>query len=163
MEIGSGQGSFLCRLAEVKDEGNMGHGFDPSYHGPESDLEGRLKFERRFHDSSCTNISADVVLCRLVLDHIPEPTSLLRTMRQALLHYPDTHVFFETRSVEWMLQNQVIWDFYYECCSYFSEQSLTTAFEAAGFKVQEVQHVFGNQYLWLEAVISEIIKNNQKT
>ena len=33
VEIGSGQGSFLHKLVEVKEWNNIGHGFDPSYRG----------------------------------------------------------------------------------------------------------------------------------
>jgi hypothetical protein len=46
----------------------------------------------------------------------------------------------------------VVWDFFYEHCSLFTGHSLTTACEAVGFTVEEVRHVFGGQYLWLEAV-----------
>jgi hypothetical protein len=60
-------------------------------------------------------------------------------------------VFFETPCVEWILRNRVIWDFFYEHCSYFSASSLQYAFEVSGFEVDTVSHVFGGQYLWLEA------------
>jgi len=153
VEIGCGQGSFLRKLVEIKKWGNSGLGFDPSYRGVETDLEGCLKFDRRFFDSSCKDISANVILCRHVLAHIPEPINFLCTIRQTLVNSSDVRVFFETSSVEHTLQTQMIWDFFYEYCSYFSEESLTTTFEIAGFKVEKVQHVFGNQYLWLEAII----------
>jgi hypothetical protein len=70
-----------------------------------------------------------------------------------LVHSPQARVFFETPCVEWILRNQVIWDFFYEHCSYFTAKSLTTAFEAAGFQVESVRHIFEGQYLWLEATI----------
>ncbi|MDI9640287.1 hypothetical protein QM565_31770 [Geitlerinema splendidum] len=53
------------------------------------------------------------------------------------------------------MNNQVMWDLFYEHCSYFTKQSLTTAFEIAGFQVRSVEHVFNDQYLWLEATRSE--------
>ena len=154
VEVGCGKGSFLRKLVEVKEWGNSGYGFDPSYVGPESQFEGRLNFVKRYYDSDCANIAADVVICRHVIEHVPEPLALLRTIKQALIHSQKARVFFETPSVEWILRNQVIWDFFYEHCSYFTTQSLTTVFEAAGFQVKSVQHVFEDQYLWLEATIS---------
>ena len=45
----------------------------------------------------------------------------------------------------------MVWDLFYEHCSYFTAESLTTAFQVAGFDVESVQHVFAGQYLWLEA------------
>jgi hypothetical protein len=60
-------------------------------------------------------------------------------------------LYFETPCVDWVLRNRVIWDVFYEHCSYFNPQSLRYAFELCGFEVDGVRHVFGGQYLWLEA------------
>jgi hypothetical protein len=49
----------------------------------------------------------------------------------------------------------VIWDFFYEHCSLFSAHSLSTAIELAGFTMRRVRHVFGGQYLWLEAGLTD--------
>lgn len=155
VEIGCGKGAFLRKLLEVEEWGNKGYGFDPSYVGEETDLQGRLKFEKRYYDADCANISADVVVCRHVIEHIPDPLNLLRTIREVLVNSPQARVFFETPSVEWILRNQVIWDFFYEHCSYFTAQSLTTAFEYSGFKVESVEYIFEGQYLWLEANIAD--------
>jgi SAM-dependent methyltransferase len=153
VEVGCGKGSFLRKLVESEEWGNTGYGFDPSYVGAETVLDGRLKFEKRYYDSECANIHADVVVCRHAIEHIPDPLSLLFSVRQALVHSPEARVFFETPCVEWILRNQVIWDFFYEHCSYFTAESLTTAFEVSGFQVESVEHIFEGQYLWLEATI----------
>jgi len=153
VEVGCGKGSFLRKLVESEEWGNTGYGFDPSYVGAETVFDGRLKFEKRYYDSECANIHADVVVCRHVIEHIPDPLSLLFSVRQALVHSPNARVFFETPCVEWILRNQVIWDFFYEHCSYFTAESLATAFEVSGFQVKSVDHIFQGQYLWLEATI----------
>lgn len=154
VEVGCGQGLFLKKVIEAG-AGNIGYGFDPSYHGPAADLDGRLIFEKRYYGPECADIQADVVICRHVIEHVPEPVGLLNTIRQALVNSPCARIFLETPCVEWILYNHVIWDLFYEHCSYFSAYSLTTAVEAAGFKVESVRHVFGGQYLWLEATISD--------
>ncbi len=151
VEVGCGKGAFLRLLVEDPAYGNSGIGFDPSYVGPESDLGNRLRFERRFYDETCTNVPADVVVCRHVIEHVPQPLELLGAVRKALRNTRSPRIYFETPCVEWILRNQVIWDFFYEHCSLFTAASLRTAFERAGFAVQGVQHVFGGQYLWLEA------------
>lgn len=154
VEVGCGRGEFLRKLVEYPGAGNRGFGFDPSYVGPESDLDGRLLFRSCYYDENCTDVTADVVVSRHVIEHVPEPLVLLRTIRAALARSPHAQVFFETPCVEWILRNRVIWDFFYEHCSLFSAGSLATAFERSGFLVTGVKHVFGEQYLWLEARVS---------
>jgi 2-polyprenyl-3-methyl-5-hydroxy-6-metoxy-1,4-benzoquinol methylase len=154
LEIGCGKGLFLRKLVQAEGARNIGYGFDPSYIGPAVDLGGRLRFEKCFYGPECADVPADVVICRHVIEHVPEPLELLHTIRQALTNAPNARVFFETPCVEWILRNQIIWDLFYEHCSYFTAESLTTAFEASGFRVTSVWRVFGRQYLWLEAAVS---------
>lgn len=154
VEVGCGKGSFLRKLVEFPGAHNTGYGFDPSYTAEETSLDGRLRFERRYYDQTCADVPADVIVCRHVIEHVPAPLELLSSIKKALVNSPKARLFFETPCVEWILRNQVIWDFFYEHCSYFTTQSLTTAFQMAGFKVESVEHLFGGQYLWLEATIS---------
>jgi len=155
VEVGCGKGVFLRMLVADAANGNSGAGFDPSYVGPDSDLDGRLRFERRFYDEACASEPADVVVCRHVIEHVPAPLDLLRAVRGALRSARAPRIYFETPCVEWILRNNVIWDFFYEHCSLFTAASLSTAFERAGFAVAGVTHVFGGQYLWLEAALSD--------
>jgi len=151
VEVGCGKGSFLRRLIAFPDSGNTGIGFDPSYIGPEADLEGRLSFRREYYGPEAAAVRADVVVCRHVIEHVPNPLQLLRSVRQALQDSESSRVFFETPCVEWILENQVLWDLFYEHCSLFSVQSLEAAFQLAGFAVMSIEHRFMGQYLWIEA------------
>lgn len=155
VEVGCGKGQFLRKLVDFPGANNKGFGFDPSYVGPDTDLDGRLAFRRSYYDNTCTDVTADVVICRHVIEHVPAPLALLRSVREALAHTPKARVFFETPCVEWILRNQVVWDFYYEHCSLFTARSLRLAFERTGFSVDRVDHIFGGQYLWLEARVSD--------
>jgi len=156
LEVGCGKGLFLRKMVEIEDAGNSGYGFDPSYNGPEVELEGRLQFAKRYYGPDCAGISADVVICRHVIEHVPDPMGLLHSIRQALINSPQARVFVETPCVGWILRKRVIWDFFYEHCSYFTAGSLTTAFAASGFHVEDARHLFGGQYLWLEAKVSNL-------
>lgn len=151
VEVGCGSGHFLHKLIARSELAHRGIGFDPSYRGPAHTMDGRLTFHTRFYDASCSDIAADSVICRHVIEHVADPLALLRAVRQALRNAPHARVYFETPCVEWMLKNQVIWDFFYEHCSLFSACTLAYAFEQTGFQVRAVRHLFEGQYLWLEA------------
>ncbi|MBS7351129.1 MAG: class I SAM-dependent methyltransferase [Comamonas sp.] len=156
VEVGCGKGQFLRKLVTYPGANNIGYGFDPSYVGPTSDLGGKLQFCICYYDESCTDIATDVVVCRHVIEHVPEPVEILRSVRAALASSPKARVFFETPCVEWILRHRVIWDFFYEHCSLFTAQSLGLAFRRAGFVVERVEHIFGGQYLWLEARVADV-------
>jgi len=162
VEVGCGKGGFLRQLVAYPGAANVGVGFDPSYQGPLADLDGRLRFERRFFDGAA-GLTADIVVCRHVIEHVPDPLQLLRSVRSALASSPRARVFFETPCALWILRHQVIWDFFYEHCSLFTADALAHAFTAAGFSVTTVRHVFGGQYLWLDGRVSsaETIATNR--
>jgi hypothetical protein len=151
VEVGCGNGAFLRKVVRA-DPGNVGYGFDPAYRGPLHEEQGRLNFARSLYGPEHTGLRADVVICRHVIEHVPRPLALLQAVRAAIVEAPSSRVFFETPCVDWILRNRVLWDFFYEHCSLFTTASLRTAFELAGFEVRSVQHVFGDQYLWIEAV-----------
>lgn len=151
VEVGCGKGDFLRKLISYPESNNTGYGFDPSYTGPLSDTEGRLQFKKCHYDKDHSYIHADVVICRHVIEHIPEPLSLLRSIHSALSTSLKARLFIETPSIEWILENRVIWDFFYEHCSLFSADSLRLALNRTGFSVQKISRIFSSQYLWVEA------------
>ncbi|MEE3219649.1 MAG: methyltransferase domain-containing protein [Planctomycetota bacterium] len=150
VEVGCGKGHFLRRLV-ARHPANFGDGYDPSYQGKLTAAAGRLNFHKSLFDPRSVDAAPDVVICRHVIEHIEQPLQLLRDVREALGDASSAKVFFETPCIEWILRENVIWDFFYEHCSLFSAESLSTAFRAAGFQVESVDHVFGGPYLWLEA------------
>ena len=151
VEVGCGKGKFLRKLVNYPGADNRGLGFDPTYVGPDVDLDGRLQFHRCFYGDGGPTVAADVVVCRHVIEHVPDPVTLLNSVHAALEQNLDARVFFETPCVEWILRKHVVWDFFYEHCSLFTAASLSLALEFTGFTVERVEHIFGGQYLWLEA------------
>jgi SAM-dependent methyltransferase len=149
VEVACGRGDFLRRLVEAPGAGNTGVGFDPSYAGPLSACDGRLRFERCCYDADC-GVAADVVLCRHAIGYFPDPVAVLRTVRRSLGERCDGLVALECQCAEWMLDHDLLFDFAYEVCSYFSADALATAFAAAGLAVTAVERLFGGQYLWVE-------------
>lgn len=153
LEVGCGKGSFLRALVEAPGSGNTGWGFDPSYVGPDSDLGGRIRFVRSFYTREYDHIHADVAIFRHVIEHVPDPLGLLTRVRR---NAENPRVFMETKDVRWVLRNAVIWDFFYEYCSYFSQRSITAAFRRAGFSGVASKQIFGGQYLWVEAGVGNV-------
>jgi len=152
VEVGCGKGTFLKELLNSRGgETFKGFGFDPSYEGSEKAQSGRLKFYKEYYGPNYANIKADVIICRHVIEHVPDPVDLLQTIKNTLKNSPTAKVYFETPCISWIFKNQVIWDIFYEHCSYFNSRSITRAFKQAGYCVDIVRHVFGGQYLWVEA------------
>ena len=151
LEVGCGKGTFLRMLVSDPALGNTGIGYDPSYVGPLSDLGGRLEFRREYFDSQRLKVAADIVVSRHVIEHIAQPVAFLANVGETLSAQPQARLFLETPCVEWILRNQVFWDVFYEHCSLFSANSLQTTLRGAGLETIRVDHVFGGQYLWVEA------------
>jgi SAM-dependent methyltransferase len=149
-EVGCGKGDFLRLLIREESAANVGVGFDPTHVGPDEEFGGRLRFEHRFFDGACIDMQPDVVICRHVIEHVADPLHLLRELKLAI-GQRDVRLYFETPDVEWILRNEVIWDFFYEHCSLFTAESLAAAFARAGFRLSGIDRVFGEQYLWVEA------------
>lgn len=149
VEIGCGKGDFIQRLCARGD--NHGIGYDTSYVGPSSVLDGRVRFVRSYYVGPELD-RADVVLCRLVIGHVPRPAHLMRSLRAAL---DDTasapRVYIETPALEWVLENRAWWDLFYEHCSYFSAVGLRNVLRAAGLEPISMERVFGGQYHWVSA------------
>ncbi|SMD13474.1 class I SAM-dependent methyltransferase [Sporomusa malonica] len=151
IEIGCGQGEFLKKLVENPKYGNYGFGFDPSYRGEDILFDGRLSFQKDYYSEKYIDIDADIIVCRHVIEHISDPLMLLGNIRKALRNPKETILFFETPCINWILENHVFWDFFYEHCSYFNMNSILTAFSSSGLTIRQINHIFEGQYLWAEA------------
>jgi SAM-dependent methyltransferase len=149
IEVGCGKGYFLERLCELGQ--NTGVGYDATYEGPSSKLDGRVRFVRDFYGGQASAQNVDVIVCRHVIEHVPRPVDFLKSIRDALSGSKDTVLYFETPALEWIIDGAVFWDFFYEHCCYFTEPALRNMFRLAGFETVELRRVFKGQYLWLKA------------
>jgi len=152
LEVGCGSGYFLRALC--REGGNSGVGYDPSYRDPGVDPSGDVRFVADYYRGNAGGEEADVVISRHVIEHVTDPRAFVASLRSACGAGGSLRLFLETPSLEWILDHQVIEDFFYEHCSYFSAEALRFAVEAEGFEVLRVRPFFGGQYLWLEAVTS---------
>ena len=98
-EVGCGKGFFLRKLVE-NGRGNRGYGFDPAYDGPLEELEGKIRFYRDYYAPDFVDVKADIVVCRHVIEHVTNPTSLMQDIHKAFKMSQTARVFLETPCVE---------------------------------------------------------------
>ncbi len=152
VEIGAGKGDFLIMLCELR--GNRGWGYDPSYVPEPGYTAPNVTFVQDFYTEKYIDQPADLIVCRHVLEHIPDPDAFIAQVRQAVGAQRSV-VFFEVPNSLWTLRQGGIWDIIYEHCSFFSPFSLAHLFRRHGFEVLAVNEVFGGQFLTIEAVPQE--------
>lgn len=151
VEIGCGKGHFLTLLCELGD--NRGTGFDPSYEGARmpSAHPDRITYIQDLYGEQYTQHRGDLICCRHVFEHIPEPVGFLSNVRRTIGDHRDAVVYFEVPNVRFILEQHSIWDIIYEHCNYFGRESLTYVFQQAGFEVLRLEETYRGQFLSLDA------------
>jgi SAM-dependent methyltransferase len=151
IEIGCGKGEFLTLLCELGT--NRGLGFDPSYAGERrpSPARDRLTFVPEFYSERHAHRAADLVCCKMTLEHIPNAGEFISMLRRTLGDRTDTVVFVQVPNFTRILRDAAFWDIYYEHCSYFTRASLEYLFLRSGFAVLDLWDDYDEQYLMIEA------------
>jgi len=148
-EIGCGSGHFLSLICEMGE--NTGIGFDPSYEPGVTRLPDGVRILREFYSEEHAEHSADLVCCRHVLEHIPEPRAFLDMLRRSIEAEPNAIVYFEVPNAYLILRDLSVWDVIYEHCNYFSRTTLEALFRSSGFEILDSQEPYQAQFLSLEA------------
>jgi hypothetical protein len=152
IEIGCGKGEFLkliCSLADAS-----GVGFDPAFvpgRGEEGSRSSPIEFIADYYSEKYAHYHGEMICCRMTLEHIPETAQLVGALRRSIGARRDTIVFFQVPDVTRILRDCAFEDIYYEHCSYFSPGSLARLFRHCGFDIVDLQVVYGEQYLLIEA------------
>lgn len=150
LEIGCGKGEFLTEICEMGQ--NRGIGIDPAYVADRSRAarSDRVSFIVDFYSEKYSDLTADAVICKMTLEHIPNTLDFMRMVRRTLEGHPETLVFFQIPDVSRVLSELGFWDVYYEHCTYFSPGSLARLFRTAGFDLIDLDRAYGDQYLMIE-------------
>jgi len=150
IEIGCGQGEFLellCKLGH-----NQGIGFDPAYDpGRGGRQVAGVKFIADFYSEKYVDYRADMVCCKMTLEHIHQTADFMGTVRRSIGDRPDTIVFFQVPNARYILRDVAFVDVYYEHCSYFSQGSIARLFRRHDFDVLDLWIDYDDQYLMIEA------------
>jgi len=140
VEVGCGKAVFFEMMLN---EGIDCWGFDPTYEGNNE------RIKKEFFDETQRGISADVVVMRHTLEHIPQPFSFLHTIAKANDY--KGFLFVEVPTFDWIVSKNAFWDIFYEHCNYFTEESLGVMFDGS-----VTGSFFGGQYIYLWADLSRL-------
>lgn len=148
LEVGCGKGDFLrllCATAKAQ-----GEGYDTSYEPRAEPEPAGLNFHRCYVGASDITQPFDAVICRHVVEHVPEIGTFLRDLHAIAVAAGDPVVVLETPRFEWIVEQLSLWDVFYEHCNYFPTATLAHLCRLAGFRVARQRAVFGAQYQLLE-------------
>ncbi len=140
IEVGCGKGYFLEHLQ------GLGHeitGIDPAYDGDNVDVIA-APFERGL------GLSADGVILRHVLEHIPDPIAFLSDISEA--NGRRGAIYIEVPCFDWILGHRAWFDVFYEHVNYFRLHDLVRMFGC----IHEYGHLFGGQYLYIVADLASL-------
>ena len=140
IEVGCGKGYFLEYLRQ---SGFAITGVDPAYEGNSPDV-----VKARFEPS--LGLTAEGVILRHVLEHIPGPCEFLASIAEA--NGGKGKVYIEVPCLDWICQHRAWFDIFYEHVNYFRLADFHRMFD----KVYESGHVFGGQYLYVVADLATL-------
>jgi hypothetical protein len=149
VEIGCGQGEFLDIITDYGD--NKGIGFDPACNRQSIDS---ITFIKDFYSEKYSKYQGDFICCKMTLEHISSVKQFLELTKYAIKD-EDTVVFFQVPDTYRILMQRAFWDIYYEHCSYFTKESLSSLFQRTGFEILDLWDGFDKQYLMITAKLGK--------
>jgi SAM-dependent methyltransferase len=151
LEIGCGQGDFLraiCRLGH-----NQGVGIDPSYtpHSHAQDSNPAIVFHRDYFSSRYTDIAADFIICRHVVDELEDQAGFLRNVRPVLEKRSGSIAYFEVPNPLFTFANGIIWNVGYAKHAWLTATAFSYLLGSCGFRVLSTYNTHGEEYVSVEA------------
>lgn len=146
VEVGCGKGYFVELLTS---RGMDVSGCDPAYEGSNP------RIAKRFF-SPTSHLTATGVVLRHVLEHIPDPITFLRQIRDA--NAQSGLIYIEVPCFDWIATHRAWFDVFYEHVNYFRLEDFNRIFD----RILAAGHMFGGQYLYCVADLSSL-RNQAKT
>jgi 2-polyprenyl-3-methyl-5-hydroxy-6-metoxy-1,4-benzoquinol methylase len=157
IEVGCGKGYFSKIIAEKLPSCEV-YGFDTSYVQCAEENPNNLHIFKEYYNENYAYLRQDAIICRHVIEHIHNPVDFLSSIRASMPE--NALLFLETPDVNWILKNNVIFDFFYEHCSYFNISSLDSILSISGFETVEAKHTFNGQYM---RIVARAVNRNTTT
>src|SRR5688572_13560789 len=149
LDVGCGAGDFLrtfARRAAID-----GLGIDPSVTAGTEKIEGgTVSFERGVLEPRHAAFRPALISCRHVLNSMPEPSRLLREIRDVGSSREDTVFYLEVPHADRTFDDDIVWNLAYEHRSWFNEASFGVLCERSGFELLEMGPCWRGEYLGAE-------------
>ncbi len=142
IEVGCGKGYFLDHLHAL---GFDITGIDPAYEGGNPRVIKAL-FEREL------GLSAEGIVLRHVLEHIPDPFAFLSSIAHA--NGGKGIIYIEVPCFDWICHHRAWFDVFYEHVNYFRVNDFHQMFA----RVLESGHCFNGQYIYVVADLASLRK-----
>lgn len=144
VDVGCGQGEFLASFAAQTTRPLIG--IDPAIDPTRLQVSGADMRPVEFRARQVTDPVA-LILCKMTLEHVPDPVDLLREMAALARKSPDTLVFVQVPNSQHMFSQTLFADLIYEHVNYFTQTSLVAACAQAGLDVVDCQISYEGQHL----------------
>jgi len=118
-------------------------GIDPAYEGTDQRVI-------KGHFTDKVKISADGIILRHVLEHIPNPFQFLSAINKACSGRGI--IYIEVPCLEWICEHRAWFDIYYEHVNYFRPSDFKRMF---GLILKD-GHLFGGQYYYVVADLASL-------
>lgn len=139
LEVGCGDGAFLNHLASLFSL--KGFGFDPNANG----VSGRnVQMFKSYFNAKESSLKPDVVVLRHILEHQKNPYGFLQNI---IGSESDLNLYVEVPDWEWIADNNSIFAFSHEHCSYYSRLSMQRMFSKVNCVPQKINYAFEKEYL----------------
>jgi hypothetical protein len=148
VESGCGKGFYIDLLADKLLNCSF-YGFDTIYEGEIVIPEKNIKYYKSYFPSNEIEIKPDIIISRHVIEHIQNPIDFIKTLKRTLPL--GSVIFIETPNLNWILENKVIFDIFYEHCNYWTISSISNVLNMLGFEIIDKNLGFGGQHLWIVA------------
>jgi hypothetical protein len=147
IDVGCGDGDFICALAESNERRGRFIGFDVST----SEESGQgVEFHGRYFDplKDVEAFQPDLILMRHVLEHLTDPAHFLDRLAWAAARQAKPIWFFaELPCIDRALEHRRLADFFYEHFSHFTTESFGRLMSRAG-SVDTLDHGYDGEVLF---------------
>ncbi len=130
IEVGAGSGYLARMLAQYADSVTV---FEPSLGLKPEMLPGKnIKLINEPFTSGSVTKTADLIICRQVMEHVADPLSFLSEMRKSLSS--DGLIYLEVPCAEYIEENAAFFEFHNAHVQYFHRPNLLSLAAQAGLK-----------------------------
>jgi hypothetical protein len=145
LEVGCGSGYFLSQLRAATGSNDI-LGFDPAYRGQHG-VDAQVR--RTFFDASQAEGPFDLIVFRHSLEGLLHIASLDELIGRATS--PTSRLYFEVTDLDQLLSDRNPSLLFYEYYRYFSARAADIFLRRIGFRLHQLQSLFGGAYLGIFA------------